>query len=241
MQKHRAIHGSKSSPRAFTLIELLVVIAIIAILAALLLPALSSSKEKGKRAACKSNNHQALLALHMYGNDFLDRVPSGREPKNQNAWHSVRMSFLGWTNLVIYSGNIQVMDCPNVTFNTNVLNRYNANYGYLIGNQYLGDAVPPGSPDYPWHSPVKTSESGTNVIMADANHWGNDGFLLVPHRATGPLLDRGSGFTYFGKTPKLQGAAGGNVSYLDGSTSWKKIDLMRTNQASSYVYYWGNW
>lgn len=59
----------------FTLIELLVVIAIIAILAAMLLPALSSAKQKAQSLKCLNNLKQTDLAYIMYLQDFGRTVP----------------------------------------------------------------------------------------------------------------------------------------------------------------------
>ncbi|MGH7975906.1 MAG: type II secretion system protein [Limisphaerales bacterium] len=101
MKKTKRSQSDGFQAAAFTLIELLVVIAIIAILAAMLLPALGSAKEAGKRIACLNNLRQLSLSAQMYVDDNHGYYP----PRSETS---------SWPNHFYdyYGKNVKMLICP---------------------------------------------------------------------------------------------------------------------------------
>jgi prepilin-type N-terminal cleavage/methylation domain-containing protein len=237
---------------AFTLIELLVVIAIIGILAALLLPSLAGAKEKSRRTNCKSCERQFLLAVHLFGDDNEQRVPSGaaNPPFGPIDDHLPVISSATSNTLVQYLSNQRLVHCPSFAayFQNQAAFQLEASgYGYVIGYNYHGGhtntpwpAVSGSSAQ--WVSPQRLTDPSSLALISDMNDWSSaDQRTFAPHGRAGPILngaDASNQGTSPGRTatPAEIGAAGGNIGLLDGSVSWKNIRRMLPYRGSQQ---WG--
>ncbi len=205
----------------FTLVELLVVIAIIGILIGLLLPAIQSAREAGRRAQCMNHLKQIGLALLAY-NDAYARLPGnskqwtmngiGAEPYNQNLAALPFMEFndvydkfnfrlepTAAPNNVMATQSVKDFLCPSWTGPPIVQNRC-INYAderYSAATCYVGNAGPliiHEADAYP--AACTCNDDDTNPVCFCAqttNHQGSVGQTGVPGQP--------------GSTPSNQGIA----------------------------------
>jgi prepilin-type N-terminal cleavage/methylation domain-containing protein len=221
--------ASESKPKqGFTLIELLVVIAIIAILAAMLLPALSCAKEKGKRAQCISNLRQLAVGANVYAMDNQERVLPARWSANtfvQNCLNPPEVAEAKYLGLVVTTNTRSVWTCPNRPD----LPVYEPAYPqWVLGYQYFGGLTnwlnPAG--DFPSRSPVKVANSkGGWCLAADSTmkingSWGGQD----PDPARQYVYSKMPQHLPCGKASGVP--QGGNNLYIDGSARWVKFEKM---------------
>jgi prepilin-type N-terminal cleavage/methylation domain-containing protein/prepilin-type processing-associated H-X9-DG protein len=217
MEKTKRSQSTGLQATAFTLIELLVVIAIIAILAAMLLPALGSAKEAGKRIACLNDLRQLSLSARLYVDDNQGFYPPRSETNR-------------WPNAFYddYGKNVKMLICPTdrltpppVTTGSSPSNNVAdaAPRSYLINgwNDYFGglnegDSMKENAIIYPTDT----------IIMGEKNTTNGDFYMDIDEGAYG------NDFSGIVDQARHDNKAGSNYAFADGSARYLK------NHASLY-------
>ena len=250
------VQGLKSLT-GFTLVELLVVIAIIALLAALLLPALKTAREKGRRTVCVNNVRQLYLATMLYADDNAGWLPIRSYVGggiNSDAVHTYT-SPCGWlpgnpvyttkvaVDLLPYLGNKRaVFRCPSFRGKDFMAdNSWNYWYGWLEK-----PANAPLSCSYvylPWNDVGYAIVYGqwfgqlsirSGQPLSASRSWGRTILLhdVVSYNLPAP-----------GNPPFTQhdttGIDGGNVLRGDGSVEWLPFDATRWTSSANGLYFVG--
>jgi len=161
---------------AFTLVELLVVISIIAVLMGLLLPAVQSAREAGRRTTCSNNLYQLAFACIRH-NDTNGYLPGWRNELRWTSGASSGTSTPSWP----------VMILPFME-RTDIFKAWQANAN--PSTPYVSFFVCPSSPPESLNSPT-LAYAGNCGTGSNAVGQRFDG-VMVDNTATGTLRYRSS-------------------------------------------------
>ena len=226
---------------AFSLIELLVVVAIIAILAAMLLPALSNTKEAARRITCVNHLKQLGLAFTMHADENDSQFPSRQQPY----WMTRLQPYYLDMRLLVCPSDSQTAttatNSPDTAPRSYLVNGWNdwfeANLSTTNFDAYMNHQWPEGMRETAVREPSETILLGEKLTASLHKHMdlaqgiGNDGDQIEEGRHS-----RGLGTAT---------AGGSNYGFVDGSARflrygqalypinlWANTDPWRTNTAA---------
>ena len=204
----------------FTLVELLIVIAVLAIMLALLVSAVRTAKEKGRRVMCMSNLRQLGVGMHMYAdsnNSVLPDYPDGAgSPDAVTGRFRDAAPGYGMSRSIFY--------CPS---RFDVVNGMTA-YGLDLWDTGGGEAYPsymnvmnvdwsgnkPGNYDNIIEN-LPSEKTGDLVLFGDITLWHRPSDTYVVNHAR-PIGTDG------GRYVRVRSPDGANLLRPDGHDAWRR-------------------
>jgi prepilin-type N-terminal cleavage/methylation domain-containing protein len=229
----------------FTLIELLVVISIIALLIAVLLPALSKSRESARRSVCLSHMRQFAIALNVYGYNYDDQLPDSRwYPDNGLPNYDIQQIRPEVAEAIPLDSR-EVTMCPNYpddypSFAEGETVGGAGQERVMFGMTYTGGVLPADLANFrnpsfvsaeAWESPTTIDDDPSLVLLSDRNE----------HLRPAATFDSKAAHSNSGWNAGIIGSndyrdyldlEGGNSARLDGSGRFTRAEYMQPHAAS---------